>query len=219
MNFTYKLEASVASLRFDDGKANVVSHTFIDAMNEGLDRAASEASAVVLEGMHGKFSAGFDLEEFKKGPKASAELVNRGGKLMHRIFTLPMPVVAACTGHAIAAGAFLLLACDVRVGIEGAFKIGANESVLGMTLPTFASELIEYRVPRNRLDQVVLQAELMSPRLAVETGFLDEVVEPDALLPRVNAIAATLAAYPGTGYAGNKQLLRNRFASRIIASL
>ena len=71
----------------------------------------------------------------------------------------------------------------------------------------------------NRLDQVVLQAELMSPRLAVETGFLDEVVEPDALLPRVNAIAATLAAYPGTGYAGNKQLLRNRFASRIIASL
>lgn len=215
----YELTQSVACLHFDDGKANVVSHALIDALNEGLDRAQAEAEAIVLLGMPGKFSAGFDLEEFKKGPEASAALVNRGGRLMHRIFTLPMPVVAGCTGHAIAAGAFMLLACDIRIGIDGPYKIGANESVLGMTLPTFASELIEYRVPRDRLDRVVLKAELMAPSSALSCGFLDEIVEEDTLVEYAQEVAANLAAYPGQGYAGNKHLLRNGFASRILASL
>lgn len=73
---TYSLEGDVAILAFDDGKANAVSHTFIDAMNEGLDAALKEAKAVVISGRAERFSAGFDLSEFKKGPEATATLLN-----------------------------------------------------------------------------------------------------------------------------------------------
>ena len=209
----------IALLHFDDGKANAVSHEFIDQMHAGLDQAESECKAVVILGREGKFSAGFDLSEFQKGPEASAKLVNKGGKMLHRIFTMDMPVVAASTGHAIAAGCFLLLSCDVRIGVDGKFKIGANESALGMALPKFASELIEYRVPRNQVDTAVLQAKLYNPKEAIGAGFLDELVAEDSLNDRALEIAAQLAGYPGNGFSENKKILRSRYATRIIESL
>jgi enoyl-CoA hydratase len=210
---------NIALLHFDDGKANAVSHEFIKEMHAGLDQAEAECEAVVIMGREGKFSAGFDLSEFQKGPEATMSLVNAGGKMLNRIFTLDLPVVAASTGHAIAAGCFLLLACDVRIGFEGNFKIGANESALGMALPKFASELVEYRIPRNHIDTAVLQAKLYNPGEAVAAGFLDEIVAADQLKDRAFEIASTLAAYPGKGYAQNKQILRADVAARIAASL
>ena len=101
---TYSLENNIAILRFDDGKANAVSHAFIDQMMEGLDKAEQEAGAVVVLGRAGMFSAGFDLKEIQKGPDAAANLVGRGAEMMHRMFGYPMPLVAGSTGHAIAAG-------------------------------------------------------------------------------------------------------------------
>lgn len=59
----------------DDGKVNVVSHEFVDNMSASLDRAVAEgAGAVILKGREGIFSAGFDLEEFKKGREARLRL-------------------------------------------------------------------------------------------------------------------------------------------------
>lgn len=209
----------IGFLHFDDGKANAVSHDFIKEMNDGLDQAQADCKAVVIMGREGKFSAGFDLSEFQKGPEATTNLVNAGGKMLNRIFTLDMPVVAASTGHAIAAGCFLLLACDVRIGFEGNFKIGANESMLGMALPKFASELVEYRIPRNHIDTAVLQAKLYNPTEAVAAGYLDEIVPAEQLKDRAFEVAAQLAAYPGNGYAMNKKILRDEVAARIAASL
>ena len=210
---------NIALLHFDDGKANAVSHDFIKEMNDGLDQAEADCEAVVIMGREGKFSAGFDLSEFQKGPEATVNLVNAGGKMLHRIFTLDLPVVAASTGHAIAAGCFLLLSCDVRIGFEGNFKIGANESLLGMALPKFASELVEYRIPRNEIDAAVLQAKLYSPTEAVGAGYLDEIVAEDKLKERAFEVATQLASYPGNGYAQNKKILRNEVAARIAESL
>ena len=74
----YEQAGTVAVLGFDDGKANAVGHSFIDAMNEGLDRAVQDAQAVVLAGREGLFSGGFDLKEIGKGPEAAGQLVGRG---------------------------------------------------------------------------------------------------------------------------------------------
>ena len=71
MPMQYELDENVAVLQFDDGKANVVGHSFLDDVNAGLDRAESEAKAVILRGREGMFSAGFDLGEFKKGPEGT----------------------------------------------------------------------------------------------------------------------------------------------------
>ena len=133
----YQMQGDVAVLTMDDGKANAVSHAYIDALSEGLDRAEEDAKAVVLLGRVGVFSAGFDLKEIAKGPAESKALVDRGAALLFRLFTFPMPVVAASAGHAIAAGALLLLASDTRIGVGGDAKYGLNETAIGMSLPPF----------------------------------------------------------------------------------
>ena len=118
----FELKETVALLSFDDGKANAVGHDFLDAMNAGLDRAEKEAQAVVIQGRTGVLSGGFDLKEFKKGAEASAQLINKGAHTLLRLFSHPQPVVIACCGHAIAAGGFLLLTADNRIGGAGDFK-------------------------------------------------------------------------------------------------
>jgi len=204
----YSLKGDVAILRFDDGKANAVGHAFIDAMNEGLDLAVKEAKAVVIFGRAERFSAGFDLSEFKKGPEATQELLNRGTEMFHRLYGHPQPVIAACTGHAIAAGGFLLLACDTRVGTAGDYKLGLNETAIGMSFPVFGHELANSRISKRHLTAVLLQSKLYDPESAIDAGFLDEVVSAEELEARSIAVAAQLAQLPGEAYAKNKQDIR-----------
>lgn len=86
----YSLDGDVAILRFDDGKANAIGHAFVDAMNEGLDRAEKEAKAVLIIGRPERFSAGFDLSEFKKGPEASQALLTKGSEMFLRMYGHPV---------------------------------------------------------------------------------------------------------------------------------
>jgi enoyl-CoA hydratase len=215
----YEQKGDVALLHFDDGKANVVGNDFVNSMNEGLDRAERDAKAVLIMGREGKFSAGFDLEELKKGPEAATALVTAGGRMLLRLFTHPQPVVAACTGHAIAAGAFTLLSCDTRIGIDGEFKIGLNETAIGMTLPEFGLELATARLSKRHLQTATVQARLFNPEQAVEVGFLDEVIDADMIQHHSLAIAGVLAQLPGENYAANKLAIRRPYIERIRASL
>lgn len=216
---SYDQVGRVAHIKFDDGKANVVGHALIDTLSEALDRAEQDAGAVVLQGRDGKFSAGFDLAEIQKGPAEAKVLVDRGARLFHRLFDYPLPLVAACSGHAVAAGAFMLLCSDTRVGIDGAFKIGLNETAIGMTLPVFGYELANSRLNRTCLTAAFVQSRLYDPKGAVEAGYLDQVVDADALETAALGAAAQLAELPGDAYAANKRHLRRDPLAAMRASL
>ena len=84
----FRSEGEVAVITMDDGKANAVSHGFIDNLNQGLDRAEAESKAVVLQGRPGVFSAGFDLKEIGKGPAESKALVDKGASLLLEVVVL-----------------------------------------------------------------------------------------------------------------------------------
>src|SRR5690606_38722158 len=133
----YELSDDVAVNTFDAGKANALGHAAIDASNAALDRAEIDDNAVVIATRPGRFSAGFDLSVMQGGIDDVRALVRAGAHLCLRISTLPRPVVLACTGHALAAGAILLMSADVRVGAAGEFKIGLNEVAIGMPVPHF----------------------------------------------------------------------------------
>ena len=200
----YRLDGDVAILRFDDGKANAVGHAFIDAMNKGLDQAEKESKAVVIIGRPERFSGGFDLSEFKKGPDAAQALLKKGSEMFLRMYSHPQPLIAACTGHAIAAGAFLLLSCDTRIGTLGDYKLGLNETAIGMNFPVFGHELASSRISKRHLTAVLIQSTMYNPDSAIDAGFLDEAVDPRNLEKRSLEVAAQLALLPGDAYAKNK---------------
>jgi enoyl-CoA hydratase len=205
----YEVDDMIATLTFDDGKANVVGQQFLDDINAGLDRAESEqVAAVILRGREGIFSGGFDLGEFKKGPEQGMAMVNRGFQLLVRLYSFPLPLVAACTGHGIAMGAFIIMACDSRIGMRGDYKMSLPETRIGMDLHPLLVELTSARISKQHITRVALQSEVYNPDSAVIAGFTDEAVDADQLSARTLEVAHQLAKLPQGQYAKNKLLIR-----------
>jgi enoyl-CoA hydratase len=213
------IDGPVALLHLDDGKANALTHEVIEAMHDGLDRAQAEAGAVVVAGRPGRFSAGFDLKVMGAGDKPMQDLVLAGAELLLRLYSHPQPVVAACTGHALAGGALLLLASDTRIGAEGEFKIGLNEVAIGMPLPTFAVELARDRVSSHLLTKATLQAELYDPTGAVVAGYLDWHLPPERVVDEAVVEATRLAEHRRGAVAATKSRLRGATLRRIRSTL
>jgi enoyl-CoA hydratase len=174
---TYELDGGVATITMDDGKVNALSPTMLRAVHAAFDQAEQDAAVVVLTGRESYFSAGFDLEVFAGGEADRViEMLRLGATLAERILAFPRPVLAACNGHAVAAGSFLLLAADLRIGTEGPFRIGLNEVKIGLTVPWFAIELARQRLQPAAFSRAVINANIYGPADAASAGFLDPVV-------------------------------------------
>ncbi len=216
---TFDLRDKVAVLTMDDGKANALGHPMMDALDEALDRAEREASAVVLAGRRGRFSAGFDLAEMMGGADKARAVVTRGADVLLRLYMLPRPLVVACTGHALAGGALLVLTGDHRVATRGPFRIGLNEVALGLPVPTLAMELARDRLSPAHLTAATLFADVADPERALPAGWVDELADEGALLDAALAAARRLAALPADAYAKTKASLRRRTVSYVRETL
>ncbi|WP_340679649.1 crotonase/enoyl-CoA hydratase family protein [Paraglaciecola sp.] len=186
---TFHLADNVATLTLNNGKVNAISHQVIDELEQALDQAEQNKAVVVITGQPGMLSGGYDLNVMRESMAAAMQLVEKGSKLARRLLSFPYPVIVACSGHAVAKGAFLLLAADYRIGVAGAFKIGLNEVAIGMTMHHAGVELARGRLAPVFFNRAVLLAEMMSPEDAVTAGFLDKVVTQEAFIPTITAIA------------------------------
>lgn len=180
----YKFDEGVSTITFDDGKANVLSVAMLNELNEALDRAEQDKGIVVLVGRPGMFSGGFDLKVFQQGGEELLAMLEGGAHIAERLQRFPQPVVAACTGHAIAMGVFLLLSCDYRIGAEGEFRICANEVEIGLTVPHFAIETCRQKLTPSAFHRAINTAEPFSGENAVAGGFLSETIAPEKLIER-----------------------------------
>lgn len=207
----YRLDAGVATLEMDDGKTNAMSVPMLRALDSALCRAEADDAIVVIAGRDGIFSAGFDLAVFKRDPQELLQMLEAGARLTERLLSFPRPVIAACTGHAIAMGVFLLLSCDVRIGIAGNTRIHVNEVQLGLTLPHFAIEICRQRLSPAHLVFAALAAQPYSPQDAVAAGFLDEVVAAESFGSVVHAHAVRMKRLDAESFAATKQRLRRPF--------
>lgn len=219
MGVRCEIQDGVAVLRMDDGKANAFSFAMLEELGAALDAAEKDARAVVLLGRPGRFSGGFDLAVMNEGGAATARLVTGGARLALRLFELPLPVVIGCTGHALAMGAVLLCAADLRIGAAGAFKIGLHEVAIGLALPAFAIELARERLAASHLQRATALAEIYDPDGAVAAGFLDRAVAPEQVEAAALEAAAALGALPGRAHALTKRALRRAAIERIRSGL
>ncbi len=205
---TYVSGESFASVTMDDGKVNVISLAMQAEIHSALDRAQSDGQVVLLTGRAGVFSAGFDLDTIRGGGQPAADMVHGGFELAARILAFPRPVVITCTGHAVAMGLFLVLSGDYRVGVDGQYRLTANEVAIGLTMPRAAVEILRQRLTPAAFNRAVTVAAPFSPEGAVEAGIFDEMATPAELEKRAEAVAISCANLDRQAHTASK--LRSR---------
>jgi enoyl-CoA hydratase len=165
------------------------------------------------------FSAGFDLRTLAAGGADASALVLTGFELAARLLAFPTPVVVACSGHALAMGAFLALSGDYRVGASGPYKIGANEVAIGITMPFFGVEICRQRLAPAHFHRAVVTAEIYGPDEAIAAGFLDRVVAAAELAGVARTTAAALAKLDFGVHAASKLRARDHALQAIRTAI
>lgn len=188
----YNCNQGIATLTLNNGKVNAISPDMIAAFNNCLDQAEQDRAIVIITGQPGILSGGYDLKVMTSGIENAFNLVALGSTLTRRMLAHPFPIIVACPGHAIAKGAFLLLAADYRIGAQGAFNIGLNEVLIGMTMHHAGIELAKDRLTKPAFQRSVINGELFSPADAVNAGFLDLVVPAEELMETALGVATQM---------------------------
>lgn len=204
-----KHEDDLAYIRMEDGKANAMNMAFLEKLGEAFENAKSAKAVVLSSGQGAFFSGGLDLKTLPglSQPDFLAT-VNRFEQVMRSILEFPLPVVAHVQGHALAGGAVLLLCCDYAVGAMGEYKVGLNETAIGIPLPEFVLELGKLKLLPNHWMRALVHGEAYYPLDAGEAGYLDEVLNPDEAFSRAREKARQLAKVPADAYLTTKRLLR-----------
>ena len=211
--------AGVVTLTLDDGKVNSLDTGVFHELSAAF-QASSDAAAVVLAGRTGFFSAGLNTKTLPTlADDELRTLLETFGRTLMTIWLYPRPVVAAATGHAVAAGTMLAMVCDHAVAAAGDYRWGLAETQIGFLLPEFAIAITRGNVRADRVDDLLLPGAVIGPDAAVEAGFADALAPLDDVIAQATAKAHELAKLPIVAYADTKVRLRGGYAQAVLANL
>jgi enoyl-CoA hydratase/carnithine racemase len=201
---------TVRELRMDRPPVNALNQDLMEALREALDDAGRNCDAVVISGRPGLFSAGLDVPELLQLDREGIRLMWRGlFTLLETTACSPVPVVAAITGHCPAGGAVLSLFCDYRVMTSGAFKIGLNETQVGLVVPEPIRNALVRLTGPHRAERLVVGGSLLGPEEALEWGMVDSLsADPESTVADAVEWCRQLLSLP------RKAMLRNRVLTR-----
>ena len=214
MTATVEISDGVGRIRMDDGKVNALSEKMLVSVLGALEQVEKAKAIAVIEGRPGIFSAGFDLKTFQVGPEASAGMVKAEIETLVKLLSFTMPVVTVCAGHAYPAGAFFMLCADVRFGVDGDFRIGLNETAIGMVLPEWALAVARHRLVMPA-QIAVHTGRMYSPKDAVAAGYLDYVLPAADIGRAVDAEIARLKKLDFKAFAEVKRRLNKTVIAAI----
>jgi enoyl-CoA hydratase/carnithine racemase len=205
-------------LRLDRPPANAIDLIFGTKLDERLAELESDdgTSALILTGSGNCFSAGLDLRVIptysEKEQRQLVELLNR---LFLRLYSFPVPTVAALNGHAIAGGMILNLCCDYRVAPLGDSRFGLAEVRVGIPYPVGAMSVVLAELPAPAARLMVQLGRNMDATQAVEHGVVDEAVEVHQVLVTAERMARKFAEMPPLAYRRIKRQVRAEVIQRV----
>ena len=216
---TYSIEDGSARITMDDGKANAMNWEFFEEMGKSMDQAENDgAKALVITGRPGFFSGGLDLKLLPTlSPSEFGDFATRFARTMLRVFSFPIPTIAAITGHAIAGGAMLSFACDRRFALDGSYRIQMNETLIGIDLPAWMFLIAGSAIPSRWRNEALLHSRAYNPNEALERGILDAVTQDaDSLAAQVKDVTTEMLNLNLSAYAGSKKNLRQEEIEHVL---
>lgn len=191
-------------------KRNAISTQMIDELLEALDQAEKSAAGVVIITGSGKaFCAGLDLDGLQSLAKQSREEnledSRRMARMFLRIYTFPMPVIAAVNGPAIAGGCGIATLADFTLAVPEA-KFGYTEVKIGF-IPALVSVFLCRQIGEKHARDLLLTGRIIDAPEGHRLGLVTEIVPADKLAERARELAASLLAASPTSVERTKRLL------------
>ena len=172
-------------------KDNALTAAMLQELAE-IAEAAQQARGLIITGAGGVFSAGGDLDEMADG-LATSEVWER---LSTAIAAVPGLSIAALNGTLAGGAMGMALACDIRLAVPKAkffYPVMKRGFLPQPSDPLRMSALIG--PARTKL--ILMGGQKLSAQEALQFGLIERVLEPEALLPTAENIAAdTMAASP-----------------------
>lgn len=209
ITLTYDDRIATVTLNRPD-KRNAISFELVDEVLRALDEVESSRALVLIVTGAGKaFSGGLDLDNLKALVGRTHEENVRDTQTMARLFRsiyeFPKPAIAAVNGAAIAGGAGLATMCDITIASTEA-KFGYTEVRIGF-VPAIVSSFLVRQVGEKHARDLLLTGRIFDAAEANRIGLINEVVEPERLMPRVREIAATLLENSPLSLVATKRLI------------
>src|SRR5690606_37189955 len=188
----------IHALRLARAPVNALDPALCDALAGAIETAvAGGARGLLLSGGPKVFSAGLDVPHLlaldAPALRAAWESFFHAARALAGS---PVPVVAAINGHAPAGGCVLALCCDYRVMAAGAYRIGLNETQVGLVAPEGIQSLMRRVVGAHRAERLLVAGEMVDARRALDIGLVDELAGIDEVPTRALAWLRALLALP-----------------------
>lgn len=206
---TYRAEDGYAVLLLNrPEKRNAMNRDAQRALWAALDRARSDKMrAIIISGSGDKaFCSGADLKDESQPFELSAGFSNSWAYTQRLLAEHPAAIIAAVNGYALGGGLTLVNNADLAVASRTA-TFGAPEITFGI-YPALAGPSTVRRLLPKHAAQIVLLGERLDAEAAYRMGLVNEVVSPEELLPRAEAIAAAIAKFDGVSVDVSKEALR-----------
>ena len=216
----YESSNGIATITLQNGKVNALSTPLFAELNAAFDKAEENGEVVILTSGLRMLSGGFDLKEMKAGgPDAIKGLVSTGSRFTIRMLNFPLPIIVAVPGHAVAKGAFIAMCADYAIGVEGNFKIGLNETAIGMTMHNVGIQLAVACLDKRYVHRSVFNAEMYGPITAIDAGFLDLIVQEENLKSTTKTIAEDFTKLDLKAFGITKQRARKKLIAELEAAV
>ncbi|MCL6618616.1 MAG: enoyl-CoA hydratase/isomerase family protein [Thermomonas hydrothermalis] len=170
------------------------------ALADAVEQAVAEgAGGIVLAGGAKVFSAGLDvpyLLSLGDDQEALLQAWSAFFRAARALAASPIPVVAAMAGHAPAGGCVLALCCDYRIMANGPFRIGLNETQVGLVAPEGIQALLARVVGPHRAERLLVAGAMPEAEEALRIGLVDELTDIDEVNARAHAWLQALLDLP-----------------------
>ena len=205
----------VVELRLARAPVNALNQQLCNDLAQALAAAlANGAGGIVLSGGPMVFSAGLDVPFLLSLGADQAALLQAWTAFFDAARALamcPVPVVAAMAGHAPAGGCVLALCCDYRVMAEGPYRIGLNETQVGLAAPEGIQSLMARVVGPHRAERLLVAGAMPDAAEALRIGLVDELTGIDDVATRARVWLEELLQLP------RKPMLETRRIARADA--
>lgn len=216
-----KQNQEIMILTLDNRPENSFNPEMIQQANTALDQIEADEAVrgAVITGADGPyFSSGMDIAHVM-GLDAAAlkQFFTELFTFFHRVFLFPKPVVGALTGHTVASALAFAMCLDYRVMPNRKAACTFPEIDVTIIPPPGCLAMVNYVVGSRLTDLAFLTGRKFDGPAALETGMIDELVDPETVIDRAVEVAAQLGAKKPRIFAAIKRSLRRETADRMLA--